>query len=274
VAYLSGLAEAAEQRDTSLLLIPVSYGGEEALAPLRNAAVDGFCVYCVPDWLRAMEVLRVRGLPVVTGENPDELWPGAFHVGIDERASAREIGEHVAGLGHRHVAMIGDWVTEPGHTHLVRGVAPDELRYYLSRERISGFHDAFAKAGVAWNDVTLVNAAGNHRAAGAEAAAFALDRSDRCTAILATSDVLALGALDALAVRGLRPGRDVSVTGFDDVPEAAVAGLTTIHQPSAERGRITGELLLDPPREPADRRRILPTDLVVRATTGPVPNDR
>ena len=83
----------------------------------------------------------------------------------------------------------------------------------------------------------LINAAGNQREEGAEAAAHALDRLDRATAILCTSDVLALGVLDALRVRGLQAGRDVSVTGFDDIPEAEAAGLTTIRQPSVERGR-------------------------------------
>ena len=66
---------------------------------------------------------------------------------------------------------------------------------------------------------------------------------------------------------------DVSVTGFDDIPEATVAGLTTVRQSSVERGRIAGELLLDPPEDPARRRRVLPTSLVVRATTGPAPNE-
>ena len=65
------------------------------------------------------------------------------------------------------------------------------------------------------------------------------------------------------------PGR-VSVTGFDDIPEAAGAGLTTMRQPSVERGRIAGEMLLDPPADPQARHRVLPTTLVVRATTGPV----
>ena len=63
--------------------------------------------------------------------------------------------------------------------------------------------------------------------------------------------MLAIGVLDALAARGLRPGRDVSVTGFDDIAEAAEAGLTTVRQPSQDKGRIAGELLLDAPEDPA-----------------------
>jgi len=72
-------------------------------------------------------------------------------------------------------------------------------------------------------------------------------------------------------VRGLRAGHDVSVTGFDDIADAASAGLTTIRQDPIERGRRSGELLLDPPDDPAQRRVVLPTELVVRASTGPAP---
>ena len=85
--------------------------------------------------------------------------------------------------------------------------------------------------------------------------------------MIATADILAFGVLDALADRGLVPGRDITVTGFDDLPEAARKGLTTIRQPIAERGRLTGELLLDPERTP--RQIIVPHQLVVRASSGP-----
>lgn len=61
------------------------------------------------------------------------------------------------------------------------------------------------------------------------------------------------------------------MTGFDDVPEAAAAGLTTVRQPAEEKGRIAAELLLDPPADAAAGHVLLPTALVVRDSTGPVP---
>jgi len=276
VEYLRGLAEAVERRKTSLLLIPLPQQDEEgALNAVRGAAVDAFCVYCVPNWHGALEVIRCRGLPVVGGEDPAIVGlagDAIGFVGIDERDAARRLGAHVAALGHRKVAIVAHWVTDDAVTG-PSAADPDALRYYVTGERVRGFRDALAAVGVSWPEVTLINAADNDRAVGAEAAGYALDRLDRSTAIMATSDVLALGVLDALAQRGLRPGRDVSVTGFDDIPEAAVAGLTTIRQPSVERGRIAGELLLDPPADPRDLHRVLPTTLVVRATTGPAPNE-
>lgn len=66
------------------------------------------------------------------------------------------------------------------------------------------------------------------------------------------------------------PGRDISVAGFDDVPEAAFLGLTTVRQPIAEKGRLAGRLALDPRYAP--RRITLPIELVVRSSTGPAPH--
>ncbi|PSK59027.1 HTH-type transcriptional repressor CytR [Micromonospora sp. MH33] len=112
----------------------------------------------------------------------------------------------------------------------------------------------------------MLNATGNSRAAAAAAVAPVLAGDDPPTAVLACSDVLALGVLDAAG-----PHRHLSVTGFDDVAEAAAAGLTTVRQPAEEKGRLAAALLLEPPADPAGGRLLLPTDLVVRTSTGPVP---
>jgi DNA-binding LacI/PurR family transcriptional regulator len=191
-------------------------------------------------------------------------------VAIDERAATRAAAAHVTQLGHRRVAVITDWVTAERHTGPLTVADPDDLPYYTSRERLRGYRDSLAEAGVGWADVTVVSAAANSRAAGAAAAAYVLDRDDRPTAVLAITDLLALGAIDALLARGLQPGREVSVLGFDDIPESAVAGLSTIRQPAQEKGRIAGQLLLDPPDDPSARQVVLPTELIVRGSTGPV----
>lgn len=271
VQFLRGISEAAERYDSGLLLVPLAGDEKAGVHAVQNAAVDGFCVYCVPEWHWATSAIRARGLPIVTSEQHDSSRPDMFYVGIDERAAARAAAAHLVALGHRRVALLSDYVVPERVNALVTIASPEEVRYYTAGERLRGFRDAFAEAGVAWADISVLSAAGNSREHGARAAAYALDRADRPTAVLAATDLLALGVLDALAVRGLRAGHDVSVTGFDDIADAASAGLTTIRQDPIERGRRSGELLLDPPDDPAQRRVVLPTELVVRASTGPAP---
>jgi DNA-binding LacI/PurR family transcriptional regulator len=275
VQFLRGLAEAAERYQTGLLLIPLSLSDDEAaLNAVNNAAVDGFCVYCVPDWHRSLEAIRARGLPVVSAERRDEGRPDAMYVGIDEATATRAAGRHIAGLGHRRIALIADWVGPDRQTRPVTVSTPDDVPYYVSRERLRGYYEAFTEAGIDPTEIVKVNAAANSRAEGASAAAYVLDRAPRPTAVVAITDLLALGVLDALEARGLRAGHDVSVVGFDDIPEAAAARLTTVRQPAIEKGRIAGSLLLNPPADPADRLVELPTELVVRASTGPSPTGR
>ena len=83
------------------------------------------------------------------------------------------------------------------------------------------------------------------------------------------SDVLALGALQVLANRGLSMPVDVSVGGFDDIPAAKAADLTTVHQPIRDKGQHVGRLLIDPESRP--RQVLLPISLVPRGTTGAAP---
>lgn len=273
VRFLQGLALAAERHETGLLLIPVPDDPDAARAAVRNAAVDGFCVFCVAEGHPAREAIYERGLPVV-GTELLAAEPQLLVAGIDEAAATRAAGAHLTALGHHRVAIIADMLHPAitGRDTLIR--QPDDISYQGERERMRGYQQAWEKAGLDWDEVSIFNVPGNSREAGLDGAATALDRRDRPTALLAFSDVIALGALDALRARGLRPGRDVSVIGFDDIPQAAEAGLTTVRQPATEKGRIAGELLLDPPATAEGRRVALPTELIVRASTGPALDGR
>jgi DNA-binding LacI/PurR family transcriptional regulator len=270
VQFLRGLAETAEEHGTGLLLVPLS--GEAGEATVREALVDGFCLFCVPDWHPSLDVIQERRLPLVYAEWRDDIDPEILAVGIDEVTSAREAARHIAALGHRRIALIAHWIGKEPHDGLITLASPEDAPHHVTRERLMGYRDALAEAGVDWADVITISASRNSREGGAKAAAFALDRAPRPTAILCAADQLALGVLDAMGERGLQPGRDVSVVGFDDIPDAAAARLTTIRQPSLDKGRIAGRLLLDPPDRPEDRHVVLPTQLIVRASTGPVPN--
>jgi DNA-binding LacI/PurR family transcriptional regulator len=144
----------------------------------------------------------------------------------------------------------------------------------VTRARLAGYADAAEAAGLRWDDVPVHECAGSSRALGAAGAAALLESSPRPTALLATSDELALGALDAAHERGLRVPGELSVIGFDDTPAAAAARppLTTVHQDHDEKGRRACALLLDRIRNaPRAGAQLLPHRLVARATTCPAP---
>jgi DNA-binding LacI/PurR family transcriptional regulator len=267
VGMLAGLSEVAEAHRTGLLLIPLprhDTGLTEdlqlATETMRQAVVDGVVAYCVDPEHPARRVALDRGLPLVSTVDLGDDTQG--YVLIDELGSARALGRHLRDLGHRKVGVV---VASTRAGHDPRPVGPDDegSLYVDSRARLEGLREALGPDAV----VTAVSAGHHSPDAGAAAAAFLLDRHDRPTAIACASDVLALGARDAIRQRGLTPGRDLSVSGFDDIPAAEAAGLTTIRQPIAEKGRLLGRMLLDP--EFTQRRVVLPTDLVVRSSTGP-----
>ena len=240
VELLRGVSEIAEGARVSLLLIPLtgqSAGLDEQA--VREAVIDGAIADGIAAEHPALGVLRARGLPLVRSVDEAE----ARCVVLDEEAAGRQVGEHLAALGHRDVAV------------LVEGDSA------YARLRLAGI-----RAGLG-AEVTVVDAGANTPAAARAAAGRVLGAPGRPSAIAAVSDALAFGVLEAARERGLRPGVGLSVTGFDDVAAAAQAGLTTVSQPIAEKGRVMGRMLLDPAF--ADRRVVLPTALVIRASTGP-----
>jgi DNA-binding LacI/PurR family transcriptional regulator len=131
----------------------------------------------------------------------------------------------------------------------------------VSRERVAGYFD-----GLPSGDVPVYETPANERGVAAAAVDALLGLAAPPTALLCATDQIALGALEALAARGVRVPEDISVTGFDDIPAAAGAGLTTVRQPLVDKGRQAGRLLLEPNTE---REVILPLELVVRGSTGP-----
>ena len=99
------------------------------------------------------------------------------------------------------------------------------------------------------------------------AAEVALQANPRITALMCTADVLALSAMDYLRARGIYAPGQMTVTGFDGVPEATNRGLTTVAQPSLQKGRRAGELLHKGDISPTTE--VLDTELIRGRTAGP-----
>jgi DNA-binding LacI/PurR family transcriptional regulator len=275
VQFLSGLASVAERHGSGLLLVPVrSEDPETATQLVLSSMVDGFCVYCVPKRHPVLDALGSRNLPVVDTEHVRLGVDGGMCVAIDEEAGAYGIAAHLTALGHRRLSIVADWAAPDRVTRFVTVPDLDAVPSDVARDRMRGYRRAFAEVGVDWPDITILSVATNNRLEGTVAGRLLLARRPRPTAVLATSDVLALGVLDAMRESGLRPGRDVSVGGFDGIADAAEAGLTTVAQPGNARGRAAGDLLFDPPADREAGRLVLPTELVVRSSTGPVTTRR
>jgi DNA-binding LacI/PurR family transcriptional regulator len=268
-----GLASVCETERAGLLLVPGVPGGESGIDLIRTALVDGFIFYCDYEGDPRLEVLRDRGMPYVLVDAPAD--PGVSWVGIDDRDGARKAARHLLGLGHRSFGIVSFNLVPDGYEGPTTPEREEAAGFYVTAERLAGYREALEAAGIDWSDVpTEERNAGGGRArdAGYDAAAELLDRASRPTAILAMSDELAFGVLRAAAERGIDVPGELSVVGFDDTPVAATAepSLTTISQPHELKGATAGRLLLDPPAA-GPQRVELPTTLVVRASSAPVP---
>ena len=153
-------------------------------------------------------------------------------------------------------------------------VAPDRrgaATLRASGARLRGCATAVGAADISWDEVPVYECAESTPAEGKAAAEALLSREPRPTAILALSDQLALGVIEAATEMGLSVPEDISVVGLDDVPEAArsTPPLTTLHQPHVEKGLYAGRKLVAQLREddPGGSELLLPTRLVVRGST-------
>jgi DNA-binding LacI/PurR family transcriptional regulator len=268
IRFLEGLAMACGDAGRGLLLVPASPdadGGKPA-ATVHRAAVDGFVVYSVPDDDPSLAAVLQRPLPIVVCDQPHI--EGIDHVGIDDRAAMRDLGGYLIGLGHRRIGVVCMRLGRDRHDGFADVQRQQSARFHVQRERLAGLSDAFGAALLDWNVVPVAERLDHTIRSGASATSELLDSDSTLTAIVCTSDILALGALREIRRRGRRVPEDLTVTGFDGVLEAERAGLTTVAQPVLEKGRAAGRLLLDR-SQPTGRTVMLPTELVVRATSGP-----
>ncbi|HEX8034392.1 MAG TPA: substrate-binding domain-containing protein, partial [Ktedonobacterales bacterium] len=266
--FLDGLSAATEEADLNLLLIPGA--GRRDPASVVGAVVDGFLIYTMATNDPLVTAALDRRLPTVVVDQPrrdDIPW-----VGIDEEHATGLAAAHLLSLGHRRFGVI----TFRLSPETVSGFADQRQQnagtYQLTRARLRGYAQTLAQAGIPWDSVPVYACAENSPAEGMAAAAALLALDPRPTALLATSDQLAIGALDAARQLGLIVPADVSVVGFDDSAPAthSIPPLTTIHQPIAEKGLLAGRLLVARLRsEEAPPSQTLPTHLVVRASTAP-----
>jgi LacI family transcriptional regulator len=199
------------------------------------------------------------GVPFVLVDAPATLVTstGTPTVRIDQALGSQLATEHVLSLGHQRIAEISG-------PRLWSGAA----------ERHQAWCDVLCEAGLVGHSLESDwTAAGGFEAAEHLIANYICDASDPITAIVAGNDQMALGALAALHAHGLRVPEDVSIVGFDDVPEAQfyTPPLTTVSQQFDDLGEQSSALLLElMAAGPAENQVVLAPSLVVRASTAQV----
>jgi DNA-binding LacI/PurR family transcriptional regulator len=262
---MSGISQECDRTGAGIAL--VSAANEEQLAwNIRSALVDGFIVFCLDGGSRLIELARERGLPFVALDfGVDDQSVSAL--GVDDAAGARLAASHLTGLGHRRFGILSLEFDDGTHGPATYERAMRAL-YDGTRDRIAGYCEVLAGAGIDPASVpiyeTLNDEATTHAAL---ELFFAADNPP--TALLCMSDKVALIALEWLAARGLSVPGDVSVVGFDGVPEGedSEPPLTTVAQPMVELGRLAVEMIQS--YDGAVRREVLDVELVVRGSTAP-----
>ncbi len=191
-------------------------------------------------------VLAVRGLP-------DTDFNTVRH---DDEAGSTLAADHLASLGHRRVAQL------PG---------PADIDAF--NRRAGAFSAAAVTAGMEEVKTEAPGSVTPTFVEGRRLMSALLDAPERPTGVYAPSDVMAVGALDAIASRGLRCPEDISVVGYNDLPVSRFIAppLTTVEMPAEELGAEAARMALESIADPSRRGRVvtLPARLIVRRSTGP-----
>ena len=253
--FLHQLVGTATAHGFAMTLFAPREGEEDLdayLEVIRSGDVDGFVLSETNYADRRVEMLSEVGFPFAAFGRADHASPFPW-VDVDGASGTAQAVDHLARLGHRRIALVA-WPpgSESGDT------------------RVNGFVDGMSVAGLEI-DPDLVLRTGNGFEQGRVAGLKLLTSAEPPTAVVTVQDELGFGIITAATELGLRPGRDLAVTGFDDTAAAAFVwpGLTSVRQPLDEVARVLVDLLVDrlanPDKPP--RTSLLHPSLIARNST-------
>ncbi len=224
---IRGVGEVCEQHDLTLLLVPPLNGSVETA--IGRAAVDGFISFGLNTGDRSLDTLRRIGLPCILVDADPQ--PGVATVNIDDFGGAAAAAAHLVALGHRRIAVVG------------LGRPRDRGESGIGARRLAGYRQTIRAAG---GPAPRVVPAGVMFESGQAAFRQLWRGHDHPTAVLAMSDMAAIGLMAAARENGVRLPEELSVVGYDDIPMASwvTPTLTTVRQPIAEKGRQAARLLI------------------------------
>lgn len=255
---IRGIDDALASSGYDLMLYTTHRHADKEATYLRTLAhglTDGLLLLVPSDPRAYLETLRQEQFPyvVIDHQGFDDFSPTVI---AKNYQAALDATAYLIGLGHRRIGFI------MGQRHL-----------NSASERYKGYRDALQAHGIAF-DPDLVVDGEFLQGVSYVVADQLLSLPDRPTAIFAANDLCAFGAMDAARNHGLSIPHDVSILGFDDIPQSASVrpALTTVRQPLAEMGRIATRMLLDyieTPQQPRERI-FLDTELVIRDSCAPL----
>jgi DNA-binding LacI/PurR family transcriptional regulator len=258
--FIRGVGTVCGSSGKTLMLVPPLWGS--MLQAIPHATVDGFIVVGLEVDRGEVQLLRRRHVPfvMVDSDAPSDV-PS---INVDDRSGARAVMAHVLARGHRRIAILS---LDPGKARHI-----DEYTGTLAA-RLAGYRDALAQHGIALDDPGIQLAAATSSWEGGYAAFEQLwAAAHPPTAIVAMSDIMAIGVMDAAKAHMVRLPEQLSVVGFDDLADARrmLPTLTTVRQPVEEKGRLATEALIAALNDPsAPAHHLLPTELVVRQSVAP-----
>ncbi|MGX6607294.1 LacI family DNA-binding transcriptional regulator [Micromonosporaceae bacterium Da 78-11] len=252
-SIVKGVQARAQESGYAVFLVDTDEDAtvEPSLVRKLSKQVDGILL-CSP----RMAEEELRGL---AGDTPLVLLYRRVNripsVTVEIRDGIRQAVRHLTALGHRRVAYVGGPRNSWADRERIRSLRPAATAAGIELVEIGNVVPQF-EGGVAAADQVLASAV---------------------TAVIAYNDLVAIGLLNRLMARGVAVPRDLSVLGFDDIDSAAMVhpSLTTVATPKEQAGRAGVDLLMHLFQQPDSQgavRREMPTQLMVRSSTGPAPH--
>lgn len=254
---LAGIGNKAAALGFDLLISTRAPGEQETESYgkiVDSGRVDGFIVVRTRKKDTRIELLSERGFPFTAFGQTDGEDEQFSYVDIDSFLGMQKVAEHLAALNHKRIGCIAP---------------PSNLAF--AEKRVEGLRAGLAKAGIPLNE-DYIKSGDLTQKSGYDLGGALLDMPRPPTAIVACNDLMALGTMSAAQERNLVVGKDVSITGFDDIPMAETShpSLTTINQPIYQIGGMLCEMLIKRlKKETTEQQHILLLpSLVIRQSTG------
>lgn len=252
--FMSGVSEIARKQGFDIVLSTSGRSEDDVLdSMIRGRRVDGVLLLRSRQNDPAIERVIEEGFPATLLGRPVDNAPISY-VNNDNALATYEATMHLIGLGHTRIGFLG------GSEDLV-----------VTADRLSGYQRALREAGIAPEPKLMVSSFFLEQG-GYLGMMRLLALSERPTAILASDDVLAFGAMRAAAELGYRLPDDMAIVGFNDIRLAELANpsLTSVRVHMQELGQAAGEILIEQirteAREPVHR--LIETTLIVRNSCG------